>query len=114
MGGAQLSPRERRILAEIEEDLAADSGFARALGAGRTRLRARLGSGRFAGPAVALLGPMAMVLLVVAVANGATALVWAFAAVWVLTLLCLLRLLVRWSRRHLRGDERPRPDERDV
>ncbi|MEV6327794.1 DUF3040 domain-containing protein [Streptomyces sp. NPDC051909] len=114
MDGARLSPRERRILAEIEEDLAADSGFARSLGAGRTRLRARLGSGRFAGPVAALLGPVAVVLLVVAVATGATALVWAFAAAWVLTLLCLLRLLVRWSRRHLTGDERPRPDERDA
>ncbi|XIE77414.1 DUF3040 domain-containing protein [Streptomyces sp. SBR177] len=114
MDGAKLSPRELRILAEIEEDLAADTGFARALGAGRTRLRARLGSGRFAGPAAAFLGPLAIVLLAVAVATGTAAVVWVFAVVWVLTLLCLLRLLMRWSRRHLNGDAQPRSDEREV
>ena len=113
MGEARLSARERRILAEIEEDLGADTGFARALGSGRARRRSRFGSGRLAGPGAALLGPLALVLFVTAVVTEVPALIWSFAAVWVLTLLCFLRLLLRWSHRHLTGDERPRPDEDD-
>ncbi|BAU81278.1 hypothetical protein SLA_0323 [Streptomyces laurentii] len=50
----------------------------------------------------------------VAVATGTPGLVWAFVAVWVLTLVFLTRLLLRWSRRHLTGDERPRPDQGEI
>ncbi|MFD5326244.1 DUF3040 domain-containing protein [Streptomyces sp. NPDC127092] len=113
MDGAKLSPRERRILAEIEEDLCTDTGLARALGSGRPRRRFRLGSGTPTGWGAALLAPLAVVLLVTAVATEAPALIWSFAVVWVLTLVCLMRLLLRWSRRHLTGDERPRRDEDD-
>ncbi|MFJ3583200.1 hypothetical protein ACIPPS_13345 [Streptomyces sp. NPDC090127] len=48
---------------------------------------------------VALLGLLALGLLVVAVATATTALIWAFAAVWSVTLIGLLCLVVRWSRR---------------
>ncbi|MFJ3903904.1 DUF3040 domain-containing protein [Streptomyces sp. NPDC090025] len=109
MDGAQLSPRERRILAEIEQDLGADTGFVRALGSGRTRLRP--GTGRLLGPATMVLAPVTLILFVMAVAGQHPALVWSFAVAWVLTLVCALRLLLRWSHRHLTGDERPRPDE---
>ncbi|WMX48382.1 hypothetical protein RGF97_31235 [Streptomyces roseicoloratus] len=57
---------------------------------------------------------MALLLLVSAVATESPALIWSFAVVWVLILVCLLRLLVRWSRRHLTGDERLRPADDDL
>ncbi|MFG3346123.1 DUF3040 domain-containing protein [Streptomyces sp. NPDC048018] len=124
MDGAQLSPRERRILEQIEHDLDEDAALARTFSTGhRPRRRASpagsrahriLGSGRLAGPAAAVLGPVAVVLFVIAVVTESAALIWAFAVVWVLTLICLMRLVLRWSHRHLSGDERPRPDDGDV
>lgn len=109
--GARLSPRERRILDEIEQDLGTDASFARALGARRLRIRFR--TARLVGPAAAVSGAAAVVLFVAAVATGTPVLMWGFAGVWALTLVCLLRLLLRWSRRHLTGDERPCPEEKD-
>ncbi|MFJ9576836.1 hypothetical protein ACIRQF_10705 [Streptomyces sp. NPDC101191] len=128
MDGAQLSPRERRILEQIEHDLDEDAALAHTFATGhRTRLRTgrrasatgfgkrrTVGSGRLTGPAAALLGLVAVVLFVSAVATGSAALIWAFAVVWVLTLTCVMRLVLRWSHRHLTGDERPRPDDGDV
>ncbi|GAA3398866.1 DUF3040 domain-containing protein [Streptomyces roseoviridis] len=97
-GGARLSPRERRILAEIEHDLGADGSLARTLVAGRPRAE----TGRRAVPvAVAVLGPATAVLLVAAVATGSPALLWSFAAAWVLTAVGALHLLLRWSGRRL-------------
>ncbi|MFC8508677.1 DUF3040 domain-containing protein [Streptomyces sp. NPDC057411] len=107
MDEARLSPRERRILAEIERDLGQDRALARGLRTGRWVRRVE-------GPATAVLGIVAIILFVLAVATEAPALIWAFAAVWVVTLVCLLRLLMGWSRRHLTGRERPRPDEPEV
>ncbi|MFC8277645.1 hypothetical protein ACFUJR_34955 [Streptomyces sp. NPDC057271] len=49
--------------------------------------------------AVTLLGAVALVVPVLAVVTAEPALIWAFAAVWVITLSGLLRLVVRWSRR---------------
>ncbi|MEU6932433.1 DUF3040 domain-containing protein [Streptomyces sp. NPDC046385] len=112
MDEARLSPRERRILEEIEQSLGADRSLARGLRtghAGRHGLRLRRPGGR----ATALLGAVALTLFVTAVATESPALIWAFAAVWVVTLVCLLRLLLDWSHRHLTGAERPRPDEPD-
>ncbi|MEV5974018.1 hypothetical protein [Streptomyces sp. NPDC051921] len=133
MDEAQLSPRERRILEEIEHDLDEDTALARTLATGhRPRFRGgrsgsgpgarsgrltghrALGAGRFTGLAALVLVPVALVLFVIAVATGSSVLIWTFAAVWVLTLTCVLRLLLRWSRRHLTGRERPRPDDGDV
>ncbi|MFE4593866.1 hypothetical protein [Streptomyces laurentii] len=126
MDGSRLSPRERRILDEIEQDLAEDTSLARLLGAPpppagprrRHRLRpswhrpSRRASRSAA--VAAVLGPVALVLFVVAVVTGTPGLAWAFIAVWVLTLVFLTRLLLRWSRRHLTGDERPRPDQGEL
>lgn len=103
MDEARLSPRERRILAEIEQSLGGDGAFARGLRARRFR--------RLAGPATALLGAVTITLFALAVATEEPALLWAFAAVWVVTLVCLLTLLLRWSRRRLTGRRRARPDE---
>ncbi|MFI8520686.1 DUF3040 domain-containing protein [Streptomyces sp. NPDC085481] len=111
MDEARLSPQERRILAEIEHGLGEDQHLARRLRAGRPGL----GTRRLAtGPVAALLGVAAVTLFVTAVATEAPALIWAFAAVWVLTLVCVLQLLIRWSHRHLSGNERPRPDQEDA
>lgn len=107
MDEARLSPRERRILEEIEQDLGADRSLARGLRSGRPGLRLRRPGGR----ATAVLGAVALTLFVAAVATESPPLIWAFAAVWALTLVCLIRLLIDWSRRHLTGAERPRPDE---
>ncbi|MEV7282353.1 DUF3040 domain-containing protein [Streptomyces sp. NPDC093111] len=109
MDEARLSPRERRILEEIEQGLGTDRSFARGLRAGHPGPRLRRPGGR----ATALLGAVALTLFVTAVATESPPLIWAFAAVWVVTLVCLLRLLLDWSRRHLTGAERPRPDEPD-
>lgn len=106
MDEARLSQRERRILAEIEEALSEDEALERGLRTMRRRGR-RGGGGRFslgghpAALGVVLLGVLTLGLLVLAVATGHPALIWVFAAMWVLTLCCLLRLVVRWSR-HIR------------
>ncbi|MEU6977706.1 MULTISPECIES: DUF3040 domain-containing protein [unclassified Streptomyces] len=107
MEEAGLSPRERRILEEIEQGLGADRPLARGLRSGRPGPRFRRPGGRV----TALLGAVTLTLFVTAVATESPPLIWAFAAVWVVTLVCLLRLLLVWSRRHLTGAERPRPDE---
>ncbi|MER8047740.1 hypothetical protein [Streptomyces sp. NPDC094032] len=121
MDEARLSPRERRILEEIEQGLGTDRSLARGLRTGHPArwhrhprpglhhpgLRFRRPGGRV----TALLGVAALALFVAAVATESPALIWAFAAVWVVTLVSVLRLLLGWSRRHLTGAERPRPDE---
>ncbi|MEU5216659.1 DUF3040 domain-containing protein [Streptomyces sp. NPDC020807] len=115
MEESRLSPRERRVLAEIEEQLREqDEPLARRLGAMKrgpllgapsaVDLRRKL-----PGLAVAALGAATLALLVLAVAIGTPVLIWAFAAVWVLTLIGLLLLVVRWSRRW--SGSRARPPE---
>lgn len=112
MDDVRLSPRERRILAEIEEELGRDEPLARRLGTTRSGLRLpdppAPGTYRLR-PALALaaLGAATLALLVLAVTTEAPALIWAFAAAWVLTLVVLLRLVVRWSRR--RAGDPPTP-----
>ncbi|MFG2640420.1 DUF3040 domain-containing protein [Streptomyces sp. NPDC048370] len=103
MDEARLSERERRILAEIEQDLSEDVSLERGMRTMRRRGReARTPDrpGRRRGPvlAVALLGVLTLGLLVLAVATGEPVLIWAFAAAWVVTLACLMRLVIRWSR----------------
>ncbi|WP_137991064.1 hypothetical protein [Streptomyces vilmorinianum] len=107
MDEARLSQRERRILAEIEESLSEDESLERGLrtmrregGSARGRDGVRHGlRGHLPALGVALLGVLTLGLLALAVATGEPALIWAFAAVWVLTLCGLLRLVMRWSRR---------------
>ncbi|MGW0465140.1 hypothetical protein ACWDX6_07710 [Streptomyces sp. NPDC003027] len=117
MEEARLSPRERRILAEIERELREDAprepgprttrrarGQRRGAGqpAGthhgrRDRWDRRDRRDRLAALGTALSGALTLALLVSAVVTGAPVLVWAFAAVWVVTLVCLLRLVIHWS-----------------
>ncbi|MET9436431.1 DUF3040 domain-containing protein [Streptomyces sp. NPDC006551] len=106
MEEARLSQRERRILAEIERELREDAPLERRLrtmrrGAGLPALsahgRRERRRDRRAALGTALSGLLALSLLVSAVATGAPVLIWAFAAVWVVTLVCLLRLVIHWS-----------------
>ncbi|MFD3727534.1 DUF3040 domain-containing protein [Streptomyces sp. NPDC058671] len=101
MDEARLSERERRILAEIEQQLEQDRPLARRLHTKRRGPPRAVGAGRGRPAVLALgaLGALTLALLVLAVATEAPLLIWAFAAAWVLTLVTLMRLVVRWSRR---------------
>ncbi|WP_411074641.1 hypothetical protein [Streptomyces sp. cmx-4-7] len=114
MEEVRLSERERRVLAEMEERLDRDEPLARRL---RTMGRSphplpSFSSSTAAGarrrlPAlgIAFLAVTAAVLFVLAVTTGTRALIWAFAVVWILTLLAVLGVFVRWARRRA-GEER--------
>ncbi|MFB6838685.1 DUF3040 domain-containing protein [Streptomyces sp. NPDC056361] len=111
MDDARLSAREQRVLAEIEEQLDRDEPLARHLRTMRRGPRLRLPSlsgNRHRLPAlgVTALGTLTLALLVLAVATETPVLIWLFAASWVLTLVALLGLLVRWSRRRAAGSRR--------
>ncbi|MGW4699671.1 DUF3040 domain-containing protein [Streptomyces sp. NPDC004285] len=112
MDEARLTAHERRVLAEIEEALERDVSLARRL---RTMRPPRLSAPSVAGtrrrlPALGIagLGAVTLTLLVLAVATEAPALIWAFAAVWVLTLFALLIVIVR----RIRGRGTGAPTER--
>ncbi|MET9953807.1 DUF3040 domain-containing protein [Streptomyces sp. NPDC006339] len=117
MDGPRLSPRERRILAEIEHALGEDHSLARTLGPGPPP---RPGTGRLAGPAAAVatavLGLVTAVLFVAAVATGSLTLLWSFAAAWTAAAICGLGLLLRrCESRAARVARAPReePDQGD-
>ncbi|MFC8763166.1 DUF3040 domain-containing protein [Streptomyces sp. NPDC057193] len=109
MDEARLSERERRILAEIEQRLEQDRPLARRL---RPRRHGPPGGAdgarrRPAGLVLGVLGAVTLALLVLAVATEAPLLIWGFAASWVLTLVLLLRLVVRWARRRTAAPRTP-------
>ncbi|MEU6623915.1 DUF3040 domain-containing protein [Streptomyces litmocidini] len=104
MDEARLSAHERRVLAEIEEQLNQDASLARRL---RTMRRTpglpvpSLAGIRRRLPSLGLvaLGVMTLALLVLAVDTEAPGLIWAFASVWVLTLVTALLLALRRAKR---------------
>ncbi|WP_369147768.1 DUF3040 domain-containing protein [Streptomyces sp. R44] len=113
MDEAGLSAYERRVLAEIEEELDRDESLARRLRtmrrAPRPHVPSMAGLRRhlsFLG--LAVLGATTLALLVLAVVTEAPVLIWAFGAVWLLTLVATLIRVVRRTRR--RGVE-PRKKE---
>ncbi|MGR4878668.1 DUF3040 domain-containing protein [Streptomyces sp. LARHCF249] len=107
MDGPELSQQEQRILNDIEQELRADQLLDRTL---RTLHR---GIRPWAprdwhrphglGLCTAFLGLACAALFVRAVSTSSTGLIWAFAAVWVLTLVCLLVLVIRWCRKAAAG-----------
>ncbi|MEX0168298.1 DUF3040 domain-containing protein [Streptomyces sp. LMG1-1-1.1] len=99
MDEARLSAREQRVLAEIEEQLDRDEPLARHLRTMRRGPRLRLPSRSGDHHRLPALGALTLTLLVLAVATEAPLLIWLFAASWVLTLVALLSLVIRWSRR---------------
>ncbi|MFJ7158218.1 DUF3040 domain-containing protein [Streptomyces sp. NPDC101118] len=105
MDGPGFSERERTILDGIERDLAGEDALLdRRMRTMRRGLRpwavpwrgARRHPLRLAAP---LLLTASATLFVLAVAAERPALIWAFAAVWLVTLACLLRMLIGWCRR---------------
>ncbi|MCJ0868617.1 hypothetical protein [Streptomyces sp. AP-93] len=103
MDGPELSQQELKILGDIEQDLRADQLLDRRLRTLRRGIRPWAvprdwHRPRGLGLYTALLGVACAALFVRAVATSAPALIWAFAAVWVLTVVCLLLLAIRWCR----------------
>ncbi|MFG2026587.1 DUF3040 domain-containing protein [Streptomyces sp. NPDC048825] len=100
MATGRLPDREQRILEDIEADLRRDRRLRRRL---RTlRIKRRLNPAWIADyrprvPTVALLLAMSVVLMVVGIRTSEPAVIWAFAALWPLTLFGLFRLLCRWT-----------------
>lgn len=104
MDGPELSEQEQRILRDIEEDLRVDQVLDRRLRTLHRGIRPWASPGDWyrhghgLGLCTALLGMACAVLFVRAAATSSPALIWVFAAVWVVTLVCLLRLVIRWCR----------------
>ncbi|KQX56295.1 MULTISPECIES: hypothetical protein [unclassified Streptomyces] len=105
----KLTRQERKILEGIEQELRSDEGLdLHGLEDGRPR---RAGSwsaalGRHLGLCTAALGAMSVLMFVIASASASPAPLWLFAAVWVATAVCLIRLLLvradRWAARRQR------------
>ncbi|UYQ60477.1 DUF3040 domain-containing protein [Streptomyces peucetius] len=116
MDGPGLSEPERLILAEIERDLRADALLDRRLrtmSPGPPLARVTHGfRSHLLAAAVCVLAALTCVLLVMAASTSAPGLIWAFATTWALTLVGLLVLVCRWSKR-LAGRRRERGGERD-
>ncbi|MBD0708273.1 MULTISPECIES: hypothetical protein [unclassified Streptomyces] len=127
MNEPPLSARERRVLAEIEEQLERDETLARSLRTMRRSRRDRrsLSAGARLGPssdggarhrlprlAFAGLGALSLTLFVLAVATEAAPLIWLFAGVWIVTLASLARLVGQAFRRWSAGWERSETTER--
>lgn len=104
MDGPELSQQELRILGDIEQDLRADQLLERRLRTLRRGVRPWTSPRDWRAPhllglCAALLGAGCAALFVRAVATSSPALIWAFAVLWVLTLVCLLLLVIRWCRK---------------
>lgn len=119
MSIGRLPEREQRILDEMERALRRDRGFQRRLRrmsrsrrSGRPRRPGRpVRADRRPGPssrrvlrtprpwAVALLLAVSVALMVSGVVTSEPGVIWAFAAVWPLTLYTAFRLLRRWRER---------------
>jgi hypothetical protein len=119
MDGTGLTDQERRILAGIEHSARRNDAVLdlklrtmRRWPAPATQLRESLRK-RLGGALLCSMATLSAVLLVLAITTSAPALVPAFAVTWVLTLLCAVRYLCRWSRRMSgRSDRDPRADRR--
>ncbi|MFD4612446.1 DUF3040 domain-containing protein [Streptomyces sp. NPDC088337] len=96
MSTGRLPDREQRILNEIERALSRDRRLVRRLRSGRKRpVLCRVAS--YAPPlwAVMLLTAVSLALLTAGAVSSEPGVIWAFAAVWPVTLFCALRLLCR-------------------
>ncbi|KES08586.1 hypothetical protein BU52_00640 [Streptomyces toyocaensis] len=100
----RLPEHEQRILDEIERTLRRDRRLDRRLrtlrvrrGPDVTRLLARVASYRPRGWTVAGLLAVSVTLMVTGIVTSTPWAIWAFAALWPLTLFAAFRLLCRWS-----------------
>ncbi|MEU3347654.1 DUF3040 domain-containing protein [Streptomyces sp. NPDC006700] len=96
MSTGRLPDREQRILNEIERALSRDRRLVRRLRSGR-RLPVLSRVASYAPPmwAVMLLTAVSLALLTAGAVTAEPGVIWAFAAVWPVTLFCVLRLLCR-------------------
>ncbi|RSS84128.1 DUF3040 domain-containing protein [Streptomyces sp. WAC06614] len=116
MEGRELSPRERQILGEIERTLETDGLLARRLSTMRRGARPWTGPSAVVAAVRAhrlawaawLAGLASLVLFVPAAATSSPPLIWGFAAAWVLTLVCVLRLV--WQSCRRRAGRNAAPD----
>ncbi|MBT2471562.1 DUF3040 domain-containing protein [Streptomyces sp. ISL-66] len=104
MDGPELSRQEQRILGDIEENLRADQLLDRRLRTLHRGIRPWASTRDWyrhhgLGLCTGLLGITCAALFVRAVSAPSPALIWAFAAAWVLTLIPLLLLVIRWCRK---------------
>ncbi|MFF0425361.1 DUF3040 domain-containing protein [Streptomyces sp. NPDC004520] len=104
MDGPELSRQEQRVLDDIEQDLRADRLLDRRLRTLRRGIRPWMppkDRRRLRGPGLraVLLGVACVVLFARAVGTSSLALIWAFAAVWVVTLTCLLLFVIHRCHR---------------
>ncbi len=102
MATGRLPEHEQRILDEMEADLRRDRGLRRrlrTLGVKRTLSAwvARVAHHRPRVWSVALLVLVSAILMVAGIRTWEPAVIWAFAAVWPLTLFGVFRLLCRWT-----------------
>ncbi|MFF9125051.1 DUF3040 domain-containing protein [Streptomyces sp. NPDC014889] len=96
MSTGRLPDREQRILNEIERALSRDRRLVRRLRSGRKRpVLSRVAS--YVPPmwAVVLLVAASLALLTAGAVTSEPGVIWAFAAVWPVTLFSVLRLLCR-------------------
>ncbi|MER6098485.1 hypothetical protein ABT154_22030 [Streptomyces sp. NPDC001728] len=109
MHDPKLTRQERKILEGIEQELRSDEALdLRGLVDDRPR-RGRSWSaalGRHLGLCTAGLGAISVLMFVLASASASPVPLWLFAAVWVVTGVCLMRLLLvsagRWAARRQR------------
>ncbi|MEU9034468.1 DUF3040 domain-containing protein [Streptomyces sp. NPDC048352] len=99
MDGPGLSDHERMILNDIEGDLRSDVRLDRRLRTLRRGVPPWTGAWSRPGLGTGLLALVCACLFVRAVATGAPGVLWLFAAVWVVTAVCVLRLACRRIRR---------------
>ncbi|MGW0820285.1 DUF3040 domain-containing protein [Streptomyces sp. NPDC002845] len=100
MTTGRLPAHEQRILDELEASLRRDRRLDRQLRTLRPRRRpnlAPIAAYRPRGLTVALWLALSVTLMVAGILTSEPAVIWAFAAVWPLTLYGLFRLLCRWS-----------------
>ncbi|WP_445526049.1 DUF3040 domain-containing protein [Streptomyces cyslabdanicus] len=96
MSTGRLPDREQRILNEIERALSHDRRLVRRMRSGRRRPDlSRVASYAPRAWTVVLLATVSVALLTAGAVTAEPAVIWAFAAVWPVTLFSALRLLCR-------------------
>ena len=100
MATGRLPDHEQRILDAMEADLRRDRRLRRRLRTARIKRRlnpARVAEYRPRVPTVVLLLSLSVLLMVVGIRTSEPVAIWAFAALWPLTLFGVFRLLCRWT-----------------